>query len=97
LKLCAIAASASITEESLFKLRMQPVFNAAVDVQPVTGPAGENSAAATGRVLLAQQIVESFRQAEIQYVFGPDCVPTTTRLVGQQTCVGEIFSTHPAK
>jgi CHAT domain-containing protein len=80
-----------ITEESLFKLRMQPVFNAAVDVQLSQGAAGENGAAATGRVLLAQQIVESFRQAEIQYVFGPDCVPPRVPVSPADLRVGEIL------
>jgi CHAT domain-containing protein len=60
-----------LTQESNFQLRMQPVFTAAVDVQfsRASHDAGDAS------LLLAQQIVESFRQAEIQSAFGADCVP----------------------
>ncbi len=61
----------AITQESNFQLRMQPVFTAAVDVQ--LSQAGDGAGDAS--VLLAQQIVESFRQAEIQSAFGADCVP----------------------
>lgn len=57
----------TLTQESNFRLRMQPVFTAAVDVQ--LDQQGD------GQVLLAQTIVESFRQAEIQSAFGADCVP----------------------
>ena len=60
-----------LTQESNFQLRMQPVFSAAVDVQfsRASNDPGDAS------LLLAQQIVESFRQAEIQSAFGADCVP----------------------
>lgn len=61
----------AITQESNFQLRMQPVFTAAVDLQLSQAGDGADDAS----VLLAQQIVESFRQAEIQSAFGADCVP----------------------
>ena len=61
----------NLTQESNFRLRMQPVFTAAVDVQLDTDASG----AGDEQVLLAQRIVESFRQAEIQSAFGADCVP----------------------
>ncbi|MEP2988753.1 MAG: CHAT domain-containing protein [Parasphingorhabdus sp.] len=76
-----------ITEESIFKLRMQPVFSAAVDVQlsqPSTG-------LEAGGILAAQQIVESFRQAEIQYVFGADCVPPRIPVSPTDLKDGEIL------
>ncbi len=74
-----------VTEESLFKLRMQPVFNAAVDVQLSRG------AQDAGDVLQAQRMVESFRQAEIQYVFGPDCVPPRIPVSPADLRDGEIL------
>lgn len=76
-----------VTEESMFKLRMQPVFSAAVDVQlsqPSTG-------LEVGRILAAQQIVESFRQAEIQHVFGADCVPPRIPVSPSDLRDGEIL------
>jgi len=80
-----------ITEESLFKLRMQPVFNAAVEVQLAGDTAEAATQGASERVLLAQQIVESFRQAEIQYVFGPDCVPPRIPVSPADLRVGEVL------
>lgn len=74
-----------ITEESLFSLRIQPVFSAAVDVQ--LEQAGSDAA----KVLLAQQIVERFRQAEIQSVFGADCVPPRIPVSPEDLKDGEIL------
>ncbi len=74
-----------VTEESLFSLRIQPVFSAAVDVQ--LAQAGDDA----GRVLLAQRIVESFRQAEIQSVFGADCVPPRIPVSPEDLNDGEIL------
>lgn len=74
-----------VTEESLFSLRIQPVFSAAVDVQ--LAQAGGDA----GRVLTAQRIVESFRQAEIQSVFGADCVPPRIPVSPEDLKDGEIL------
>ncbi|MEP3421632.1 MAG: CHAT domain-containing protein [Erythrobacter sp.] len=74
-----------ITEESLFTLRIQPVFSAAVDVQL------EKAGADAAQVLAAQQIVERFRQAEIQSVFGPDCVPPRIPVSPADLRDGEIL------
>ncbi len=76
-----------VTEESMFKLRMQPVFSAAVDVQ-LSLPSTDLE---TGGILAAQQIVESFRQAEIQYVFGADCVPPRIPVSPTDLKDGEIL------
>ena len=60
-----------LTEEPTFSLRMQPVFEQAVDVElgDANGP-GE-----TARIARAQEIVEAYRQAEVQSALGADCVP----------------------
>lgn len=76
-----------LTEESMFQLRMRPVFSAAVELQlslPTDGDEGN-------RLLIVQQIVESFRQAEIQYVFGEDCVPPRVAVTPSDLLAGEVL------
>lgn len=80
-----------ITEESFFKLRMQPVFNAAVEVQLSAQQAAGGKEPDSARILRAQQIVESFRQAEIQHVFGADCVPPRIPVSPADLKPGEIL------
>jgi len=60
-----------LTEESSFALYMRDVFVAAADVQL----AGASEGAETARIQRAQQIVETFRQAELQSAFGSECLP----------------------
>ncbi|MDB5454344.1 MAG: hypothetical protein JWO33_2922 [Caulobacteraceae bacterium] len=60
-----------VTEESNFVLRMQPVFEQAVEIQLASTDAGGEDL----RIALAQQIVETYRQAEVQSALGADCVP----------------------
>jgi CHAT domain-containing protein len=76
-----------LTRESTFALRMAPVFSAAVDVQ-LSQPAAGNPA---GQIASAQRVVESFRQAEIQNVFGADCVPPRVPVDPSQLLPGEIL------
>jgi CHAT domain-containing protein len=71
-----------LTEESIFSLRVQPVFNAAVDLR-LSDPQGD--------VLLAQEVVEKLRQAEIQSVFGADCVPPRIPVGPEELSDGEIL------
>jgi CHAT domain-containing protein len=60
-----------LTEESSFSLYMRGVFTAAADVQlEGAGALGEAS-----RIRRAQEIVETFRQAELQSAFGSECLP----------------------
>lgn len=75
-----------ITEESSFALRMQPVFRAAVESQLDAAAAGK-----AGRIRIAQQIVEDFRQAEIQSTFGRDCVPAREPIRPDQLVAGEVL------
>jgi CHAT domain-containing protein len=60
-----------LTEESSFSLYMRSVFTAAAEVQLASGGAGAESA----RIRRAQEIVEAFRQAELQSAFGSECLP----------------------
>jgi CHAT domain-containing protein len=60
-----------LTEESNFSIRIRPVFEAVVDVLLRNPPSQDD-----GRYIAnVQEIVEQYRQAELQNVFGNDCVP----------------------
>lgn len=60
-----------LTEESIFSLHMRKVFEAAVEVQL----AGAEGDVADRRIRTAQQIVETYRQAELLSAVGSECLP----------------------
>jgi CHAT domain-containing protein len=60
-----------LTEEPTFSLRMQPIFEQAVDVELGDSAAPGEAA----RIARAQEVVEAYRQAEVQSALGADCVP----------------------
>lgn len=74
-----------LTEESNFTLRMQPVFEAAVDVQL----ASTNDDPV--RIAVAQGMIETYRQAELQSAFGPNCVPPSDPVRPADLREGEIL------
>jgi CHAT domain-containing protein len=74
-----------LTDESTFALHMRPVFEAAVDVQLAEDGAGGE------RVAGAQKIFEAYREAEIQSVFGDDCIPPLPPVQARDLRVGEII------
>lgn len=76
-----------LTEESAFSLYMRRVFQGAVDVQL----AGADGQAAAIRVKAAQQIVEAYRQAELQSVFGSECLPQRDALKPETLAAGEVL------
>jgi CHAT domain-containing protein len=76
-----------LTEETSFSLYMRPVFQAAVDVQL----AGADGAEGLIRVKSAQQIVEAYRQAELQSVFGAECLPPRDGLTPATLTAGEVI------
>lgn len=82
-----LPARDEITEESLFQLRMRPVFRAAVDVQL----AGTTVDDAGLRIGAAQEIIEAFRQAEMVDAFGADCVPPREAIRPADLRPGEIL------
>ena len=76
-----------LTEETAFSLYMRRVFQSAVDVQ-LTSAEGP---AETVRVRGAQQIVEAYRQAELQSVFGSECIPVRDPLRPETLAAGEVL------
>ncbi|HYD98790.1 MAG TPA: CHAT domain-containing protein [Alphaproteobacteria bacterium] len=76
-----------LTEETAFSLYMRRVFQSAVDVQL----AGAEGAVEPVRVRGAQQIVEAYRQAELQSVFGSECVPVRDPLRPETLAAGEVL------
>ena len=76
-----------VTEESTFSLRMQPVFEAAVDVQLSEAASADDP----GQIAGAQQIIEAYRQAELQSAFGPNCVPPADPVKPADLRRGEVL------
>jgi CHAT domain-containing protein len=76
-----------LTEESAFTLYMRRVFQGAVDVQL----SGAEGASTPIRVRAAQQIVEAYRQAELQSVFGSECLPARDALKPETLAAGEVL------
>ncbi|MBL8773402.1 MAG: CHAT domain-containing protein [Phenylobacterium sp.] len=76
-----------ITEETAFSLYMRRVFQGAVDVQL----AGADGGGAAIRVRNAQQILEAYRQAELQSVFGSECIPVRDALKPETLRAGEVL------
>jgi CHAT domain-containing protein len=76
-----------LTEESTFELRMRPVFEAAVAIQLAVGEEEEE----LRRIAAAQEIVEAFRQAEIQSALGSECVPPSPPVEPGDLVAGEIL------
>ncbi|MFD1612673.1 CHAT domain-containing protein [Sphingomonas tabacisoli] len=65
----ALAAYDPVTEESVFALRIRPVFEALVDTLLASTP-GDDPVA----IDQIQTVVEEYRQAELQSLFGSECV-----------------------
>lgn len=76
-----------LTEETAFSLYMRRIFQSAVDVQ-LAGAVGAREAI---RVRDAQQIVEAYRQAELQSVFGSECIPAREPLTPEALKAGEVL------
>ncbi len=73
-----------VTGESTFELHMRPVFEAAVDVELGAGAIDAAS------IRQAQQIVEAYRQAELENYFGNACTPPRTPIKPSQLRAGEV-------
>ncbi len=82
-----------VTEESTFALRMEPIFRAAVDslLADQSPEADQQGSPGSLRILAVQQILESFRQAEIQSIFGSDCVPPRVPVSPDDLKPGEVL------
>jgi CHAT domain-containing protein len=73
------------TQESTFQLKMRRVFESAAEAALASDV---NDGAAIDR---AQQIIERYRQAELQNVFGSECVPTRDPLRPAALQPGEMI------
>ncbi len=76
-----------ITDESAFSLYMRPVFERAADVQ-LAAASGANEGVV---IRAAQEIVEASRSAELQSVFGSECVPPREALRVADLRPGEVL------
>jgi CHAT domain-containing protein len=76
-----------LTEETTFALHMRAVFQSAVDVQLASAEGTQELI----RVRGAQQIVEAYRQAELQSVFGSECIPQRDPLKPETLAAGEVL------
>ena len=61
-----------LTEESMFSLHMRRVFEAAADTQLLAAGGADSNQ----RIRSTQQIVEAFREAELQSAVGSECLQT---------------------
>lgn len=93
-----------LTREGTFGLRMRKVFEAAVADRFANAPGGEaqrigqvQQAVESGRqfddpriIAAAQEVIEAYRQAEIQSLFGDDCAPPATPFKPADLRAGEV-------
>ena len=75
-----------LTEESTFSLRMRKVFEQAVDVTLASAETADSDV-----ILAAQAIVETYREAEIQSIFGSECVPLRVAFTPADLAAGEVL------
>lgn len=75
-----------LTEESVFGLYMRDVFEAAADVQLAAAERGEEGV----RIARAQQIVEAFREAELQSAVGSECLAIRNAMEASELASGEV-------
>jgi CHAT domain-containing protein len=74
-----------LTQESTFSLRVRPVFEAQLEVLLRSGDVSPAE-----QIRRAQTVLEAYRQAEIESVFGSDCVPPLNPISPQTLEDGEI-------
>ncbi len=76
-----------LTEETAYSLYMRRVFQSAVDLDLSQA----SGALEQVRVRDAQKIVEAYRQAELQSVYGSECVPERDPLRPETLAAGEVL------
>ena len=76
-----------LTEESTFALQMRSVFETAVDSEL----AAAELANETDRIDKAQEIIEDYRQAELESVLGSECLPVRNALRPEQLRADEVL------
>jgi CHAT domain-containing protein len=74
-----------LTEESMFRLHMRRVFEHAADIKLETaGQAGD-------QIDSVQQIVEAYREAELQSALGSECLPLRSPVRPADLASGEVL------
>ena len=76
-----------LTEESMFSLHMRRVFESAADVQLAIAEADDRG----GHIRRAQQIIEAFREAELQSAVGSECLPARVAVEPEDLAAGEVL------
>lgn len=76
-----------ITDESSFTTQVKPVFEALVELMLPD----QATAVDSGAIKAVQEVVEEYRQAEIQSLLGRDCVPTSLPLKESELRSGEVL------
>ena len=76
-----------LTEESTFSLQMRQVFESAVDSELIAAGTANEFA----RIGKAQEIIEAYRQAELESVFGSECLPARDALRPEQLRADEVL------
>ena len=76
-----------LTDESYFESITRPVFEELVDILLERVPEGAN----LGGIREVQEVIEEYRQAELQSVLGRDCIPTQGGLRALRLKPGELL------
>lgn len=76
-----------LTEESMFSLHMRRVFESAADAQLAIADSDDRN----GHIGAAQQIVEAFRQAELESAVGSECLPARSAVDPKDLTDNEIL------
>jgi len=76
-----------LTEESMFALHMRRVFESAADAQLELADTGSSDI----HIATAQQIIEAFREAELQSAVGSECLPPRSAVSPSDLAADEIL------
>lgn len=75
-----------LTEESAFALYMRRVFESAAEVELAGAISGEDEV----RIANAQQVIEAFREAELQSAVGSECLAARSPMSAKDLRAGEV-------
>jgi CHAT domain-containing protein len=76
-----------LTDETAFSLYMRGVFESATDAR-LASASGDAQMSA---IRAAQEVVEAYRQAELESVFGSECLPARDPLKPEELRAGEVL------
>ena len=75
-----------LTEESAFALYMRRVFESSADVELAGGISSDEEV----RIASAQQVIEAFREAELQSAVGSECLAARSPMSAKDLRAGEV-------